>query len=295
MHSSRGHRGDARRARQRPACGPGRAARASTSLPCSARAASRATATATALPTRWRRAYRPARLADPGRQHGGGEPGRPARLRDERLVAAVDGEGERACAQASGLEIPIVVGRGAAAVKTLNDRGAIKLADLAPGQGLIAAVRAPLGGGDGLVIVGGDDKGTLAAANEVAARLPRMWSMSGVTLSGVAEQVARYLAKNGVDVARRDHVDRRGQRSPRVGGGDGACRGGGGGRGQGAEGRSRIWIACIGAVSSRRCSTSRRSGRPASSCGPTAGSGGVGGGHARGPQRPVADAADRSQ
>ena len=106
---------------------------------------------------------------------------------------------ESAVAQASGLDIPIVIGRGAAAVKTLNDRGAIKLSDLTPGQGLIAAVRAPLGGGDGLVIVGGDDKGTLAAANVVAGRLPRLWSMSGVTLSGVAEQVTRYLARSGVD------------------------------------------------------------------------------------------------
>ena len=106
---------------------------------------------------------------------------------------------ESAVAQASGLDIPIVIGRGAAAVKTLNDRGAIKLSDLTPGQGLIAAVRAPLGGGDGLVIVGGDDKGTLAAANVVAGRLPRLWSMSGVTLNGVAEQVTRYLARSGVD------------------------------------------------------------------------------------------------
>src|SRR5262245_14642514 len=106
---------------------------------------------------------------------------------------------ESAVQQAAGLEIPIVIGRGATAVKALNDRGAIRLADLSPGQGLIAAVRAPLGGGDGLVIAGGDDKGTLAAANVAAARLPRLWSMSGVTLSGVAEQLTRHLSRNGIE------------------------------------------------------------------------------------------------
>ena len=155
-------------------------------------------------------------------------------------------------AQPASIEMPIVVGRGAAAVKTLNDRGAIKLADLVARAGAHRRGPSPLGGGDGLVVVGGDDKGTLAAANVVAARLPRLWSMTGITLSGVDDQVARYLAKNGVDVARLGHVDRRRQRAPRVWR-PSACAPRSRRRPRPRRRRrSRSWIACTAAASSRR-------------------------------------------
>jgi hypothetical protein len=95
--------------------------------------------------------------------------------------------------------VPILIGRGNGLVRKLAERRDVSLEGLRPGQGLIAAVRSPLGGGDGLVIVGGDDKGTLAAANVVAARLPRMWNMTGVTVTGVTEQVTRFLRSKGVD------------------------------------------------------------------------------------------------
>ena len=49
-----------------------------------------------------------------------------------------------------------------------------------------------------MVIAGGDDKGTLAAANVVAARLPRLWNMSGITLAGLSDHVARHLNAKGV-------------------------------------------------------------------------------------------------
>jgi hypothetical protein len=100
----------------------------------------------------------------------------------------------------AGVDVPILVGRTNAITRRLVDRGDVSLASLSAGQGLIAAVRAPLGGGDGLVIAGGDDKGTLAAANLVASRLPRLWNMTGITLGGASEQVARYLRGKGVDV-----------------------------------------------------------------------------------------------
>ena len=48
-------------------------------------------------------------------------------------------------------------------MKPLID-GAIDITALKPGQGLVAAVASPLGGGDGLVVIGGDDEGTLNAA-----------------------------------------------------------------------------------------------------------------------------------
>ncbi len=99
---------------------------------------------------------------------------------------------------AKAIALPILVGRENTFVKTLVERGAIDLTPLGAGQGLVASVRAPLGGGDGVVVVGGDDEGTLAAGVELAARLPRVWSASGIALSGVADQLARYLKGNGV-------------------------------------------------------------------------------------------------
>ena len=101
--------------------------------------------------------------------------------------------------QPAGIDVPILVGRSNAFVRKLADAGAIDLQALRPGQGLIAAVRSPLGGGDGLVIAGGDDTGTLAAGTHVAARLPRLWNMTGVTLTAVTDQIGRFLRARGVE------------------------------------------------------------------------------------------------
>lgn len=106
---------------------------------------------------------------------------------------------DRAVTQPAAIELPILIGRSNSIITKLTAAGAIDLHSLSPGQGLIAAVRSPLGGGDGLVIVGADDKGTLAAATHVASRLPRMWNMSGVTLAGLADQVTRALRGKGLD------------------------------------------------------------------------------------------------
>ena len=93
----------------------------------------------------------------------------------------------------------MIVGRENAIVKKLAASGVIDLAALKPGQGLIAAVHTPLGGPDGVVVVGGDDEGTLAAGVELAARLPRLWSMTGITLAAIEEQAAAYLHAQNVD------------------------------------------------------------------------------------------------
>src|SRR6185436_5369326 len=70
-------------------------------------------------------------------------------------------------AQPASIAVPILVGRGNALVKPLLDRGVIDVKLLKPGQGLVAVVPSPLGGGDGVVVIGIDDEGTLNAANEL--------------------------------------------------------------------------------------------------------------------------------
>ena len=99
------------------------------------------------------------------------------------------------------IALPILVGRTNRFVRKLVAEGAADIRSLTKGQGLIARVRSPLGGGDGLVIAGADDEGTLAAAHVLAARLPRVWAMSGVKLSGIEEQVVRLLRAQSIDVS----------------------------------------------------------------------------------------------
>ena len=103
--------------------------------------------------------------------------------------------------QPAGIAVPVLVGRTNRFVQRLVDAKAIDLAALKPGQGLIAVVPAPLGGGDGLVVVGGDDEGTVNAGVELAARLPRVWGMNGIALAGIEEQAVRYLRAHGVQAS----------------------------------------------------------------------------------------------
>ena len=97
---------------------------------------------------------------------------------------------------------PILLGGGNTAVAQLAASGAIDLSSLSKGQGLIALAPAPAGGGQALVVAGPDDEGTLAAANELASRLPRLWNMSGITLPVIEEHVGRYLRSRGVEAGR---------------------------------------------------------------------------------------------
>ena len=104
-------------------------------------------------------------------------------------------------ARPADVAVPILVGRTNRFVQRLIDARTIDVAALQPGQGIIAAVPSPLGGGDGLVVVGGDDEGTLNAGVELAARLPRVWGMNGITLPAVEEQAVRYLRGHGVNAS----------------------------------------------------------------------------------------------
>jgi hypothetical protein len=101
-------------------------------------------------------------------------------------------------AQPGSIAVPILVGRGNRFVQRLIADHAVDVSTLKPGQGLIAAVPSPLGGGDGLVVVGGDDEGTLNAGVELAARLPRVWGMNGIALPAIEEQAVRHLRAHGV-------------------------------------------------------------------------------------------------
>ena len=105
---------------------------------------------------------------------------------------------ENELARPQDIALPILVGRDNAAIRSLADRNLIDVKPLKAGQGLIAFVSSPLGGPDGVIIVGGDHEGTLTAANEFAARLPRIWSMTGITLAGIQDQALKYLRGKGV-------------------------------------------------------------------------------------------------
>ena len=101
-------------------------------------------------------------------------------------------------AQPASIGVPILVGRTNRFVQQLISTKKVDLGALKPGQGLIAAVAAPLGGGDGLVVVGGDDEGAVNAGVELAARLPRVWGMNGIALPGIEDQAIRHLRAHGV-------------------------------------------------------------------------------------------------
>ena len=105
-------------------------------------------------------------------------------------------------AQPATIGLPILIGRENEFVKKLVAQGTLDITALKPGQGLVAVVRSPLGGPDGVVVVGGDDTGTLAAAIELGARLPRVWAMAGTTLDSVTEGATKYLQSKGLSTPR---------------------------------------------------------------------------------------------
>ncbi len=103
--------------------------------------------------------------------------------------------------QPSAIAVPVIIGRQNTVVQKLAERGLIDLKNLKPGQGLVAMISSPLGGPDGVVIAGGDDEGTLNAANVLASRLPRLWGMSGITLPAIEEQTLRQMQSNGINAS----------------------------------------------------------------------------------------------
>jgi hypothetical protein len=95
--------------------------------------------------------------------------------------------------QPASIALPVIVGRGNQFIARLVERGAIDLKPLKAGQGLLAVVPSPLGGPDGIAIAGGDDEGTLNAANQLAVNLPRLWGATGARVTQAETQTAAYL------------------------------------------------------------------------------------------------------
>jgi zinc carboxypeptidase len=104
---------------------------------------------------------------------------------------------------ASSIALPILVGRSNALIKPLIDKGVVDVKSLTAGQGLVVAVDSPLGGPAGVVVIGGDDEGTLNAANELAAYLPRVWGSTGARIGQAETQAVRYLKSGGVTATAR--------------------------------------------------------------------------------------------
>lgn len=96
------------------------------------------------------------------------------------------------------IELPILVGRENRYVRALMAAGAVDVESLVPGQGLIALVPNAMRGRTGIVVVGSDDAGTLSASTELAARLPHLWNMTGITLPAIQEQALAYLRRRNV-------------------------------------------------------------------------------------------------
>lgn len=96
------------------------------------------------------------------------------------------------------IAMPILVGRGNRFVAELLAQGRLRLDSLAPGQGLVALVPGLAGEQTSLVVAGVDDTGTLAASLQVAARLPHLWNMTGVSLDAIEVSTLEYLRKQGV-------------------------------------------------------------------------------------------------
>lgn len=96
--------------------------------------------------------------------------------------------------QASSL--PILVGRQNRFVRDLVASGRLDLSKLAPGQGLVALVPDAIGTSSAIVVVGVDDAGTAAASVELAARLPRLWNMTGIALPAIEAQTVAFLQQH---------------------------------------------------------------------------------------------------
>ncbi len=120
------------------------------------------------------------------------------------------------------MDLPLIVGRSNPYITALVGSGAISLDGIDEGQGLVALVPSPWGGGHAVAIAGGDDEGTLAAGNAFAAYGPRLWGASGSRYGDAERQVAEYLRRHRVPsgppalTAFIVDADRRGLRSIRV-------------------------------------------------------------------------------
>jgi hypothetical protein len=87
---------------------------------------------------------------------------------------------------------------GSAALRNVDASFHLDAAPLAPRHGVIAA--ATVEGRGTVIVAGGDDEGTRAAAAAFAGRLPYAWDSSDPTLADVARQVREFLSESSVSV-----------------------------------------------------------------------------------------------
>ena len=99
---------------------------------------------------------------------------------------------------------PILIGRGNRLLQQLIRSGRLKIAPLKEGEGMVSLLSSPFGGNDGMLIVGGDDAGTLTAASSFAARAPYLWEVigreHGDTFRKVEREIADFLKGEKVKV-----------------------------------------------------------------------------------------------
>jgi hypothetical protein len=121
-------------------------------------------------------------------------------------LAAVTDVAARLAFETSALNLPlprdsaegVTVAVGADAIKRLDPSFNAGVPKLAAGEGLIAAGSAS--GRDTLIVAGGDDAGTQAAAAAFAGRLPHAWGATEPTLADVAKQVSEFVGKSGASI-----------------------------------------------------------------------------------------------
>ena len=89
----------------------------------------------------------------------------------------------------------IAIGAGGAARAGV---AAAVFGELEPGAGMVWVAEGP--GGPVVVVAGGDDDGTLAAAMTLGARLPHIWDPDGTTIDDVVNNIDLLLALDGVVV-----------------------------------------------------------------------------------------------
>lgn len=121
-------------------------------------------------------------------------------------VAAAANIAARLGFETSAMNLPVDMGRDRPAIIVsaagLTRAGlsptAVGVASLKPGEGIVTV--AQLDDTPGVVIAGGDEAGTRAAAETFAARLPHVWSPRGATLETVASDVRAVLASRNIEV-----------------------------------------------------------------------------------------------
>ena len=91
--------------------------------------------------------------------------------------------------------VPIAIGAGGVKAAGIS----IALPPLGPGEGLIESVAG--NGSRAVVVTGGDDPGTRAAAEWIAGRFPHVWNPTGTTLGTVVADVRGFLSGASVGVS----------------------------------------------------------------------------------------------